>query len=78
MPIPTLNENGLLPEGIFDCTLAEIRMHFGKFQQTDQRPRLFLRLEELFETMQRSELFEFFARVRELPNLRKGLLRLNL
>jgi len=148
MPIPSLNENGLLPEGIFDCTLNEIRVQFGKFQQTDQRPRLFLRFEELFQTMKQSGLFEslildgsfvtaksapndidliailrrghnferdlpmseyalvsrpllhrrfgfdvliaerdsqlcdtyieFFARVRELPNLRKGLLRLSL
>jgi hypothetical protein len=24
MPIPYLNENGLLPEGVDDCTLEEI------------------------------------------------------
>lgn len=148
MPIPSLNEHGLLPEGIFDCVLTEIQSRFGKFQQTDQRPKLYLRLEELFQAMQRSGLFEsliidgsfvtgnptpndidlvavlkrghnferdlpmseyalisrsllrrrfgfdvmiaerdsrlcdtyieFFARVRELPTLRKGLLRLSL
>jgi len=148
MPIPALNKDGLLPEGIFDCTLNEIHAQFGKFQQTDQRPRLFIRLEELIQAMRRSGLFdlliidgsfvtanpvpndidliallrrghnferdlpmseyalvsrslirrrfgfdvliaeresqlcntyiEFFARVRELPNLRKGLLRLSL
>jgi hypothetical protein len=59
MPIPPFNEIGLLPEGIFDCTLSETRTRFGSFQQTDQRPRLFLRLEELFEAMQRSGLFQF-------------------
>jgi hypothetical protein len=148
MPIPTLNENGLLPGGIFECTLEELRARFGKFQQSDQRPRLFLRLEELFQAMQQSRMFEslvidgsfvtaksvpndidliailrpghnferdlpmseyalvsrsllrrrfgfdvliaeresqlcgtyieFFARVRDLPNLRKGLLQLSL
>lgn len=58
MPIPSLNENGLLPEGIFDCTIDDIRAQFGKFQQTEQRPQLFLRLEELIQAMQRSGLFE--------------------
>jgi hypothetical protein len=59
MPIPLLKANGLLPEGVFDCTLSEIRAHFGQFQESDQRPRLFARLEELFRTMQNSGLFEF-------------------
>jgi hypothetical protein len=59
MPIPPLNENGLLPEGIFDCTLQEIRAQFGNFQQTDRRPQLFALLEEFFGAMQRSKLFEF-------------------
>jgi hypothetical protein len=59
MPIPALNENGLLPEGIFDCTLSEARAQFGNFQDTEQRPRLFARLEELFQAMRRSGLFDF-------------------
>ena len=29
MPIPSLDEHGLLPPGIHDCTLAEIRQTFG-------------------------------------------------
>jgi hypothetical protein len=45
MPIPTLNRDGLLPVGIYDCTLAELKSRFGVFQTTDQRPRLFARLE---------------------------------
>jgi hypothetical protein len=59
MPIPPLNNVGLLPEGIFDCTISEIRGVFGSFQQSDQRPRLFVRLEELVQAMQRSDLFGF-------------------
>jgi len=45
MPIPAFNEDGFLPEGIHDCTLGDIRERFGQFQQTDQRCRLFERLE---------------------------------
>ena len=58
MPIPTLDTDGLLPAGIFDCTLAELRERFGRFQVSDQRTRLFARLEELVAAMQRSGLFE--------------------
>ena len=36
MPIPPLVEHGLLPDGVHDCTLAEIDDSFGKFQL---RPR---------------------------------------
>jgi predicted nucleotidyltransferase len=45
MPIPALTADGLLPEGIHDCTLDEIRKRFGSFQRTDRRCRLFERLE---------------------------------
>ncbi len=40
MPIPALQENGLLPEGIHDCTIEEISERFGRFQTSDMRPRL--------------------------------------
>jgi hypothetical protein len=45
MPIPALNAEGLLPDGVHDCTLDEIRERFGAFQRTDRRCRLFERLE---------------------------------
>jgi hypothetical protein len=44
MPIPALNEHGLLPPGIHDCTLAEIEERFGQFHRSDRRCRLFERL----------------------------------
>jgi len=44
MPIPALNEYGLLPPGTYDCTLAEIEQHFGQFQRSDRRCILFARL----------------------------------
>jgi len=45
MPIPVLDQDGLLPAGVHDCTLSEIRSRFGSFQKSDRRPRLFARLE---------------------------------
>lgn len=58
MPIPALDSSGFLPHGVFDCTLTEVRERFGRVQETDRRPRLFVRLEELYRAMQRSGLFE--------------------
>ena len=58
MPIPLFNANGMLPTGVHDATLEEIRKSFGSFQRSDQRPRLFNRLEELLAAMKRSGLFE--------------------
>jgi hypothetical protein len=41
MPIPELNESGLLPEGIHEASLEKVRERFGRFQRTDPRPDLF-------------------------------------
>ena len=35
----------MLPKGIHDCTLEEIKARFGSFQWSDRRPQLFARLE---------------------------------
>ena len=58
MPIPALNSDGLLPAGLFDCSLAEVSIRFGSFQGSDTRLRLFARFQELVATMQQSALFE--------------------
>jgi len=58
MPVPELDANGVLPDGVFDCTLAEVAQRFGGFQGSDRRPRLFARLEDLVAAMKRSGLFE--------------------
>ncbi len=58
MPIPLLTSHGLLPVGIHDVTLTEVRERFGVFQGSDHRQRLFMRLAELVAAMQRSGLFE--------------------
>jgi len=46
MPIPAFDEHGLLPVGVHDCTLDEIRLRFGAFQASDRRPQLWVRLKE--------------------------------
>ncbi len=44
--IPPFNEQGLLPDGIHDCTLEEAAEQFGAFQITDRRPELWARFAE--------------------------------
>ncbi|HXG67302.1 MAG TPA: hypothetical protein VNO70_19520 [Blastocatellia bacterium] len=44
MPIPASDENGFLPPGVHDCSLEEVRERFGAFQMSDQRCRLFEKL----------------------------------
>lgn len=58
MPIPALNEFGLLPPGLHDCSLAELRAAFGVFQESDRRQILFRSLAELVAACGRSGLFE--------------------
>jgi hypothetical protein len=57
MPIPPLNANGLLPAGIHDTTLEEIRDRFGRFQESDRRLQLFVRLAEFLQAGRASGLF---------------------
>jgi hypothetical protein len=47
MPIPPLDAHGLLPVGVHDCTLEEVKARFGAFQHSDQRPQLFQKLQAL-------------------------------
>lgn len=43
MPIPDFDDN-VLPEGIHDCTLAEVEERFGRFLKSDRRMNLTERL----------------------------------
>ncbi len=54
MPIPELNEYGLLPEGVHACTLEEIGARLGRFQRTDRRVQLFAKLCALVNEEQRA------------------------
>ncbi len=53
MSIPAFDDN-VLPEGVFDCTLAEIEDRFGRFQRTDRRMRLTERLKQYLEAARQS------------------------
>jgi len=50
-----LTAAGVLPPGIHDASLDEIRALFGQFQETDRRPRLFERLEGLVRQLRPHE-----------------------
>jgi hypothetical protein len=41
--IPEL-QDGVLPEGLYFCTLEEVKMSFGQFSRSDRRPQLTKRL----------------------------------
>ena len=47
--IPDFNEDGFLPEGIHDVTLAEFKDRFVIFDQSDRRLRIFDGLKKLLE-----------------------------
>jgi len=52
LPIPSLNEHGLLPDGLHECTAEEVRATFGVFNASDRRPRLFRDLERYLSEVQ--------------------------
>ena len=55
MPIPPLEEHGLLPVGVHDCTLEEIKLRFGAFHGSDRRPQLFMKLTVLIGEAQAAQ-----------------------
>ena len=74
MPIPLLNEMGVLPPGIHDCLLDEVEDCFGSFKRTDQRIRLFKKLQAYFAEIKGTELAAAviidgsFVTSQEVPN----------
>jgi hypothetical protein len=56
MPIPNLNEQGLLPPGIYDCSLEETGERFGTFQSTDRRTRLYEKLQVFLQQVRSTNL----------------------
>lgn len=53
--IPPL-EDGVLPEGVHECTIEEIDRAFGRFQRSDRRIRLITRLKAYLDDARRSGL----------------------
>ena len=44
--LPDFDENGFLPEGVWDCSIEEFRSRFAIFRRSDCRLKLFDKLEE--------------------------------
>ena len=47
--LPEFDENGFLPEGVWDCDLAEFAKRFAVFRRSDRRFVLFEKLEKLLK-----------------------------
>ena len=56
--IPDFDDDGLLPDGLHDCSLIEVESHFGRFQSSDRRPRLWQKLTEFLREAKGSGLVE--------------------
>jgi len=56
MAIPSFNEHGLLPTGIYDCTLEELKERFGRFQRSDRRQRLYRKLADYVEALKSAKI----------------------
>lgn len=56
--IPSLNENGWLPEGVHDCTLQEAAERFGSFQSSDRRPELWMKFTEFIREVKACQWME--------------------
>lgn len=56
MPIPPMNEGGLLPQGIHPCDLEEVRQRFGRNVLGSSRFDLMERLEKLISEIRRTGL----------------------
>ncbi len=47
-----LDEHGLLPDGVHDCSMEEIEERFGRFNGKETRVGLFAKLKEYFDELQ--------------------------
>lgn len=59
MPIPALQTNGFLPEGIHECTIEEITDRFGRFQASDARPRLNIGLVKYWQELNEANIGKY-------------------
>ncbi len=56
MAIPDLDDDGYLPEGIFECSLDELAERFGRARRSDHRPRLLVKLLDYIRELRTTEL----------------------
>jgi hypothetical protein len=53
MPIPEFDDN-VLPEGVHECTVAEVEARFGRFRKSDRRIKLTDRLKQYLTAAKQS------------------------
>lgn len=56
MPIPNFTEEGILPNSIHECSLAEVETVFGRFQSSDCRINLTKKLKDYINDLKSSGL----------------------
>lgn len=52
--LPDLTANGVLPEGVHSCSIDAVGKVFGQFQRSDRRCKLFGKLKEYIEEVQKA------------------------
>ena len=61
MAIPEFSADGLLPDGIVECTPEEVFERFGRFQSSDRRPRLTGQLQEYIQELRAAEVAKYLV-----------------
>ena len=56
--IPPFNEDGRLPEGIYDCAMDEVATRFGVFQISDRRLQLWAKFTEFMRELTTCDFME--------------------
>ena len=71
--IPPLTEDGLLPSGVHTTTFVELKSRFGRFETSDRRTKLCLKLGQFIDEARRSGVVQFlivdgsFVTAKEMP-----------
>ncbi len=52
--LPSFNDDGVLPPGVWPCEMAELAQRFAVFRRTDRRLQLYGKLEQLLQETRRT------------------------
>ena len=72
--IPQL-EDGVLPEGVHDCTVEELERAFGQIQHSDRRLTLTAKLKRYLDDARRSGVVAVRPEAAYTTRAKKGILR---
>jgi hypothetical protein len=61
LAIPEFSTDGLLPDGMVECTPEEVFDRFGRFQSSDRRPRLTGQLKEYIEELRAAQVAKYLV-----------------